>query len=183
MAVLKALSNVGNGSSVRNLRFIIFDLTSQTNLSRKASGKKDLKSQFLQGVKTSQSCDLSSIIRIFGIQASSSFNPFCEDEDSEALAPPPTTSKSKNSEVETPPTTPTVKRRKTILESEEESKPLRAEKLRSFLSQRVASGYTTQSDLSKRGNYFFELLVYNADEVEKIPATLETRNLHVKTCH
>lgn len=47
---------------------------------------------------------------------------------------------------------------------------MRAAALRSWLTQRVAGGYTSQSDPTKVGEYFVELRVYNTREVEKIPA-------------
>ncbi|KAG7310305.1 hypothetical protein JYU34_003060 [Plutella xylostella] len=43
-----------------------------------------------------------------------------------------------------------------------------ATQLRSFFTQRTASGYSTQRDPLKRGEYFIELRVYNTAEAEKL---------------
>lgn len=45
---------------------------------------------------------------------------------------------------------------------------MRASALKSFLSRRVRSGYTLQSDPTRRGDYYVELRVYNAREVEPL---------------
>lgn len=45
---------------------------------------------------------------------------------------------------------------------------MRASALKSFLSRRAGSGYTLQSDPARRGNYYFELRVYNSSEVETL---------------
>lgn len=44
-------------------------------------------------------------------------------------------------------------------------------KLRSFINQRVATGYTSQTDPIKTGQYYFELRVYNTREAEKVDST------------
>lgn len=68
-------------------------------------------------------------------------------------------------------TPPAIKRKKIAVfpDSEDESQqPIRAATLRSAFSQRVASGYSYQSDPTKTGQYFFELRVYNTREAERL---------------
>lgn len=53
---------------------------------------------------------------------------------------------------------------------------MRAATLRSFLTQRGASGFTTQRDPAKTGEYFIELRVYNSREAERLPAEERWKN-------
>lgn len=53
-------------------------------------------------------------------------------------------------------------------ENEPHSVPVRAAPLRSYLSRRVGSGYTLQSDPTRRGDYYIELRVYNTKEIEAL---------------
>ncbi|XP_069358157.1 uncharacterized protein [Maniola hyperantus] len=64
-----------------------------------------------------------------------------------------------------------IKKKRAILDSEEEGEPIRATALRSFFSRRVGTGYTLQrADPTKNGEYYIELRVYNTREA----ATLGT---------
>lgn len=47
--------------------------------------------------------------------------------------------------------------------------PVRASSLKSVLSRRGSSGYTVQTDPTRRGDYYIELRVYNTREVESLP--------------
>lgn len=55
-------------------------------------------------------------------------------------------------------------------------KAVRAAALRSFLTQRGASGFTTQRDPTKTGEYFVELRVYNSREAERLPSEERWKN-------
>lgn len=59
-----------------------------------------------------------------------------------------------------------------FLQDDEESHRMpvvvRAAPLRSYLSRRSGSGYTLQSDPTRRGDYYVELRVYNTKEIESL---------------
>lgn len=48
--------------------------------------------------------------------------------------------------------------------------PIRASALRNFLSRRTASGFSQQSDPSRRGEYYVELRVFRTRELEPYAA-------------
>lgn len=55
--------------------------------------------------------------------------------------------------------------------------PVRAAALRSYLSRRVGSGYTLQSDPTRSGRFYIELRVYNSKEAETLAANRWKRAL------
>lgn len=53
-------------------------------------------------------------------------------------------------------------------QDEEHSEPIRAAKLKTYLTRRVGSGYTMQSNPTKRGEFYIEVRISNSQELEAI---------------
>lgn len=53
-------------------------------------------------------------------------------------------------------------------QDEEQREPIRAAKLKSYLTRRVGSGYTMQSDPTRRGEFYIEVRISNCQELEAI---------------
>lgn len=55
-----------------------------------------------------------------------------------------------------------------LQDDEGELRPLKASILRSSLSRRTASGISYQQDLTRSGDYYIELRIYNQREAERL---------------